>query len=180
VTANPYDKAYFQKYEGYAQTLTGMALNDARRHLVARHWNKTELLDVGVGSGQFVASRPGTLGFDVNPVAIAWLQDRGSYLDPYHCPVMAACFWDSLEHIADPSALLANVAQRVFVSLPVFHGLDHVLTSKHYRPDEHCWYFTRRGFITFMAAHGWSLLEENNMEMIVGREDIHSFAFRRG
>ncbi len=179
VTASPYDRAYFQKYQGYAQTLTGIWLNAARVRMVARHWEMTELLDVGIGSGQFVASRPGTLGFDINPAAIQWLDDRGSFLDPYHTVVRAACFWDSLEHIPDPSGVLSNVSQRVFVSLPIFHDLEHALSSKHFRPDEHCWYFTQRGFLLFMRLHGWSLVEWNNVETQLGREDINSFAFRR-
>jgi hypothetical protein len=37
---------------------------------VARH-HQGKVLDVGIGSGQFVETRPETWGYDVNPEGIA-------------------------------------------------------------------------------------------------------------
>lgn len=178
VRAAPYDGAYFEKYRGYSETDFGRRLNDARLAFVWRYWHGP-LVDVGIGCGQFVASHPTAAGFDVNPAGIEWLRERGRFLDPYVDPVDVATFWDSLEHIADPAPLLANVRRFVFVSLPIFDDLAHVLRSKHFRPDEHCWYFTAPGFVAFMAAHGFRCLERNRIESELGREDIDSFAFER-
>lgn len=179
----PYDAAYFAKYQGYAATPMGRALTEARIELVARHW-RGELVDVGIGCGDFVAARTEatgalTLGCDVNPLAIDWLNARCLWLDPAHESVAAASFWDSLEHIPQPDLILANVRQFVFVSLPIFADVAHVLRSKHYRKDEHCWYWTRAGFLAWMAAQGWQPVEHNVMETALGREDIETFAFKR-
>ena len=176
--AQPYDESYFAKYAGYAETDVGRRLNAARMALVARHWDGP-LVDVGIGCGQFVAARPMTQGYDVNPAGIAWLNERDLWCDPYAQDVRAACFWDSLEHITDPAPLLANVRDKAFVALPIFRDMQHALGSKHFRPDEHCWYFTERGFVAFMDAHGFRLVEVTDDEMRIGREDILSFAFER-
>lgn len=176
--APPYDESYFEKYRGYAFSEMGRRLNDARLALVARFW-EGPLCDVGIGCGQFVWSRPLTRGYDVNPAGIAWLRDRGLWCDPYETEVRAATFWDSLEHIPDPAPLLANVRDFAFVAIPIFRDLDHVRTSKHFRPDEHAWYFTEPGFVSFMAEHGFRLLDVSDDETRIGREDIMTFAFER-
>lgn len=176
--AQPYDATYFEKYLGYAQTDLGRALNEARLALVARHWTGS-IVDIGIGCGQFVESRPATWGYDVNPAGVEWLRARSLYLNPYRYDTRAITCWDSLEHIADPTPLLAGVREMVFVAVPIFRNLAHVRASKHFRPDEHCWYFTRRGLIEFMGAHAFTCVEENDDETRLGREDIRSFAFRR-
>ncbi len=178
----PYDGDYFDKYAGYAKTELGEALNTARLAMVNRWARDHQVVDVGIGSGQFVESRGGaaTLGFDVNPVGVKWLKARGKYRNPaLGDPVDAVTFWDSFEHIADPAEILNNVTSWVFVSIPIFRDVLHVLSSKHFRPDEHCWYFTEAGFIRFMYDHGWDLMERSRMESDLGREDIGTFAFAR-
>lgn len=174
----PYDAAYFEKYRGYAATELGRALTQARVDLVWRHW-QGPVVDVGIGCGQFVEAHPAAVGFDVNPAGVAWLAKRGLYHDPRRHRYEAATFWDSLEHIANPAEILDNVDEFVFVALPIFADLAHVLRSKHFRPDEHAWYFTATGFVAFMHEHGFECLERNEVETTLGREDVHSFAFRR-
>ena len=144
-----------------------------------RYWDG-ELIDVGIGCGAFVDARPNTLGYDINPIGVQWLQEKGLYRDPYREPVEAVSLWDVLEHIPDFDRLLASVRARVFVSMPVFSGPCEVLASKHFRPDEHCWYFTSFGFLGVMRSLGWGLLEHNEEESRLGREGIASFAFIRG
>ena len=174
-----YDEAYFAKYQSYADTPMGRALTRSRVNFVAKHWHGP-VTDIGIGSGQFVETRgETTTGFDVNPAGIAWLRGRGLFHDPYAEPVAAATFWDSFEHIADPAALLARVNHAVFLSLPVFDGPDHALRSKHFRPTEHYWYFTRAGLVRYMHEAGFHLAEHATFETSLGREDIESFAFRR-
>lgn len=178
VSEQPYDDAYFEKYRRYAGTELGRALTQARTAFVERHYSGP-LVDVGIGCGQFVESRPETTGFDINPAGIAWLSERDLFVDPRYAHVPAATFWDSLEHIRDPRQILDNVESWVFVSLPIFDGPDHVLRSRHYRRDEHCWYFTRDGFVTWMAGQGFRLVSEERFETRLGRDAIASFAFER-
>lgn len=176
--AEPYDAAYFAKYRAYARTPMGRALTRARVALVASYTD-SRLVDVGIGCGQFVEARPHTLGYDVNPVAVAWLRGCGLFFDPYRERIGSASFWDSLEHIPDPGALLANVDEYAFISVPIFTGADHALTSRHFRPDEHRWYWTRNGLAAWMAAQGFERLHWSAMESAIGREDIETFVFRR-
>jgi len=178
----PYDQAYFDRFERDANTPLGRALMDARCDFVACHYQGV-LLDVGIGSGAFIDRRRAdgrsTYGYDVNPAGIRWLKDRHLDLDPYVTSVPAASFWDVLEHIPFYGVLLANVRRWVFLSLPIFHDKQHALRSKHFRPTEHCWYFSRDGLVLAMNLCGFELAAENVVETELGREDIGSFAFRR-
>lgn len=177
VTDAPYDAAYWHRYRLMDQTEVGRKLTESRVRWV-RTFHAGQVCDIGIGGGRFV-SECQAMGFDVNPDACAWLRDRGVWFDPYEGQVDAASFWDSLEHIHNPTPLLRNVRSWIFISLPVFDGPEHVLRSKHYRKDEHCWYFTERGLVDFMREHGFELAGSSLMEQLAGREDIRSYAFRR-
>lgn len=180
---SPYDEDYFAKYEGYAHTSVGRALNDARLAMLRKHWpsspgDRATVVDIGIGSGTFVEAA-GCCGFDVNPAGLRWLFNAGRYRDPYQDGADVITCWDSLEHIEDPAPLLAKVRHLVLVAIPIFRDLAHVLGSKHLRPDEHCYYFTEPGLEWFMAQHGFRLTDANECESRLGREDIRSYAFRR-
>jgi hypothetical protein len=153
-------------------------LNAARVSMV-NSWltGSMNLVDVGIGGGRFVQEQR-CLGFDVNPSAIEWLEKDGTWCNPYKEKVDCATFWDSLEHIHDPAPLLANVRKYVFISMPIYYHANHILRSKHFRKDEHCWYFTRNGLKWFMAQFGFTCVEWNTMEQPL-REDIESFVFMR-
>jgi hypothetical protein len=100
-------------------------------------------------------------------------------MDPYLVTFDAVTLWDVLEHIPNFQLLLANVHDWVFLSLPIFYSAEHALSSKHFRPDEHCWFFERRGLVYAMNLCGFVLVSESNIETELGREDIGTFAFRR-
>ncbi len=178
VQAQPYDEHYWEKYRGYDNTVIGAKLTACRIDLVQRY-HRGSVVDIGIGGGRFVRSHPSARGFDVNPSAIEWLCNAGKWTDPRASIVEAATFWDSLEHIHDPTSILRNVRRYCFVSLPIFADCDHILRSKHFRPDEHCWYFTRAGFGTFMKQFGFDQVEHCTIEQACGREDIESFVFER-
>jgi hypothetical protein len=156
----------------------GQRLNIARMALVNRHY-QGHLVDIGIGSGSFIDARENTSGYDVNIRGVEWLNRRDLWWNPYTRPCRAISMWDVLEHIADFPALLERVDEFVFVSLPIFDGPEHVLRSRHFRVDEHVWYFARDGFLRVMAGLGWKCLEENDEETRLGRDGITSFAFRR-
>lgn len=182
VTEAPYDADYWQKYVVYAETPMGSRLNEVRVEVVDRLAGRDAVvLDVGIGCGSFVEARPGiTYGHDINPVGVRWLKARGLYLDPRDVEVDAMTFWDVLEHIHDPGPVLANIRQWAFVSLPIVPGDGPPpLDWRHFRRDEHCWYWTRAGFLDWMAEHGFECVEHGTPESLAGREDIETFAFRR-
>ena len=175
----PYDEKYFAKYQVMEVTPVGKALIAARLALVEKYLSSQVVVDIGIGSGGFVRAAR-CAGYDVNPHAVAWLREKEKWCDPYdYQRVRAICCWDSLEHVRIPSALLRRVEGYVFLSIPIFQDVEHVLRSKHFRKDEHYWYFTDLGLKTFMSYHGFDCIEQNMMETTLGREDIGSYVFRR-
>jgi len=174
----PYDAGYFAKYEGYSKTTMGVVLEAARHGLVARHTGGP-VVDIGIGCGAFIEGRPNTWGYDINPAAVEWLHASDRYWNPYIDDCRAVTMWDSLEHIPRFHDLLEHVWDWAFVSLPVFTCEADVLASRHFRTDEHCWYFTPDALIKVMRDLGWDCREENWTESMLGRESIASFAFRR-
>jgi hypothetical protein len=176
VEDQPYDEQYWQKYLAMEQTDIGKTLNQARVNMVKEYeWN--EIIDIGIGSGAFIKEFSNAYGFDINPNAIEWLKQNNKWKEPSNVDAMS--FWDSLEHIHNPTELLGNINKYAFVSCPIYTDKDHILRSKHFRPDEHCWYWTYEGLIKFMSNFGFYLLEYSNIETLIGREDIGSFTFKR-
>lgn len=179
VNEQPYDAAYWERYRGYDNSPMGAALTNARVSFVLDNVDQFDPLntvDIGIGGGRFVLEM-GCLGTDVNPVALRWLRDNGRQWEEK--PVQVMTFWDSLEHIHDLEPLLAKVREWVFVSMPIYDSADHIVRSKHFRKDEHCWYFTHAGFLLFMEQHGFEYVQCSHFESDLGREDIASYAFRR-
>jgi hypothetical protein len=175
-----YGQAYFDMYRGYAGSEIERRLNEARVGLVNRHAGADcPLIDIGIGSGAFIRARPRTFGCDVNPVATAWLESRGLHRDDLE-NFAAYSFWDVLEHVSTPAGYFDRMRNgaHVFISMPIFAHLEDVRGSKHYKPNEHFYYFTEAGFIAWMALHGFRHLESNVAETLAGRESIGSFAFR--
>lgn len=172
----PYDQEYFEKYIGYESTQIGYEINEARLTLTKQYRIGT-LLDVGVGSGAFVREIEGAKGFDINPAAVKWLKDTGRYSNIQDFGTMT--FWDSLEHIHNPEIVLRHIKHRALISCPIYKDKAHVLKSKHFRPDEHFWYWTEPGLIEFMLNFGFGLIESSNIETYLGRQDIGTFVFER-
>lgn len=175
-----YDEAYYSKCASYEGQAIAQRINAGRMRLVAEHFGAARAVDIGIGSGEFVRARPNTFGRDVNPVAMEWLKRCDLWaerLDEFG----AFTFWDVLEHVPDPGVYLDRVRLHgyVFASLPIFASLDEIRASKHYRPGEHLQYFTADGFVAWMQAHGFLLLEQSDFETSAGREAIGSFAFTR-
>lgn len=176
VEDTPYDQAYFEKYVGYEDTEIGKKLNQSRVDLVNKY-DYDSIVDIGVGSGQFIKAIDGALGYDINPYAIEWLRSAKRWYT--FTEVDAMTFWDCLEHIHNPTELLSLAKKYVFVSCPIYKDKEHILRSKHFRPDEHCWYFTADGLCTFMSNFDFELVESNRIEEECGREDIGTFVFKR-
>ncbi len=178
----PYNKDYFDKYVAMEDSKIGVQLNSARIELVKLFTDK-EVLDIGIGSGIFVselnAEGIDCSGYDINTHAVAWLNKHGLYKSPFTRPFKNATFWDSLEHIHKPKTILDNIEEYAFVSCPIYRDSEHLLKSKHFRKDEHCWYWTSNGLKVFMEHHNFKLVHSNQMESEIGREDIGSFVFRK-
>ena len=68
-------------------------------------------------------------------------------VDPYVVPFEAMTLWDVLEHIPDFQALLANVREWLFVSLPIFRDAEHVLRIQAFQAGQ--------SIVGISPATGW-------------------------
>lgn len=179
-----YDEHYFEKYVNYEGTPTAILLNKTRTNVTEKYCKKS-ILDIGIGSGDFIkSSKLKVYGFDINPCGIKWLKFHKLYVDPY-CSVPddieGWTFWDSLEHFPEPQKILKAIkpSNYVFIAMPMFIDILKVRESKHYRPDEHYYYFTPFGMIKYMIDSGFKFIEHNDAETKAGRQDILTFVFQR-
>lgn len=196
----PYDEAYRAKYEAMAGTRMAKMLNIHRCGLAIKAAEMVALeprrvptfLDIGPGDGAFMRDLVQDLpegedfvfGYDVNPAMVERLKQETRFAEPnsqrnWDGMWTTMTFWDSFEHIHRPDITVAK-AQSVAMSIPIFRNRAHVLESKHFRPDEHVWYFTEAGIRTFMAKLGFETVHVDDQETRLGREDIKSFIFIRG
>lgn len=175
-----YGESYFSHYINCENTEIAKKLNRGRHDLAARYCSS--VLDIGIGSGEFIKeSSLDTKGFDINPLGVEWLKSRGIYSDPYVDGIVTdgITFWDSLEHIPEPNKLLDLVpaGKFVFISMPIFTDLVWLRSSKHYKPNEHYYYFTLEGMTGWMKDSGFDFVEVSDHETRAGREGILSFVF---
>lgn len=176
--ADVYGDAYIARYEGYAQTDLGVRLLLGRRAMLERHaepcWS---VIDVGAGAGTWVRHLAehgwAVRGYDVAPRAVHALSGWGLWGDPYHDRYEVMTCWDSLEHVRDPAALVAAARRLLLVSMPVYHGYEHVLRSRHLRPREHRWYWTHRGWEAWLRRLGWRVASQ---EQEPEREEVYRYA----
>jgi len=179
-----YDDDYFNIYVERESTELGKKLNTFRINLV-NEYIKGKVLDIGIGSGFFVRARGNCLGYDVCPKAIDQLKSNGLWYDPYKVKqidhnIEGITFFDSLEHISKPGLLLSRMNnQHVFISMPIFENLDHILKSRHFKPKEHCYYFTMQSLLNYMKMYSYKAIRIQDDETRLGRENIMSFVFRR-
>lgn len=179
-----YGVEYFDNYVRRADTEISCRLNQARIDLVEKYC-KHCILDIGIGSGEFIRrSKLKVYGYDINPHGIKWLNDRNLFVDPYidiPADIEGLTLWDTLEHIKNPQDLLTKLraGMLLFVSLPTFTDLASLKQNKHYKPNEHYYYFSINGFVNYITDSGFEVLEHNDCETRAGRESITSFVCRR-
>ncbi|MDB5350536.1 MAG: hypothetical protein JWN86_1783 [Planctomycetota bacterium] len=195
--AMQYGEQYWLKHKPMGKSLIGRKLNKFRADLVARH-GVTRVVDFGIGDGAFLRKCKGTgFGYDVNPLAESWLRDEGRWLDPYEGKVLelvnGITFWDSIEHVRDPSKILRRIPRETlaFFSLPIIDDLDKLRDWYHYRPCgcgikkdhelsggcgvEHHHYFTHTGFQMFLHRNGLKPIEVHDAETRIGRKDVLTY-----
>lgn len=172
---------YYEKCGGYEGQEIARKINAGRVALVNLYaGSDAQVLDIGVGAGEFIKHRPYTCGFDTDPKAAGWLQDRGLWSENI-AGFRVFTFWDVLEHVENPEDYFGKMTpgSYLFTCLPIFPDLDAIRASKHYRPGEHLYYWTEEGFTVWIKLYGFRLLERSEFETEAGRDSIVSFAFKR-
>lgn len=177
-----YDNDYFEHYVVLEDSEISKKINSARTNLTEKYVKC--LIDIGIGSGEFIKkSKCKTYGYDINLKGINWLKEKGKFVDIYNKElpedIQGWTFWDCLEHIPEHSNIfnILKKGQYLFLSLPYFDNLDKIRDSKHYKPNEHYYYFTQDGLINYMKDCGFDLLEYNFDETKSGRSNIIACCF---
>lgn len=177
-----YGAEYFKKVSAYEGNEIAVAVNASRCNLLKKYLPEgATVLDIGAGTGAFVraavAAGFAAKGFDVMPETVAILKKADLYSE--ETSVDGITMWDTIEHLDAPEVRLKRVRRggHIFVSVPIFEDLNKIRESKHYRPGEHLYYWTRDGFIKWMGWYGFRLLEESSHEIDAGREAIGAFVF---
>jgi 2-polyprenyl-3-methyl-5-hydroxy-6-metoxy-1,4-benzoquinol methylase len=174
-----YNASYFQDYIKKQSTRMGQLLISSRVEYTTRSTlNSKSVCDIGIGAGGFVHTY-GCKGFDVNPIAVEYLKTTDNYGNPYEQEFDYITLWDVLEHIECPKELFDKVKIGVVMSTPIYSSMDNILTSKHFKPNEHLWYFTDSGLKYFMKQFGFECITQHNEETLIGRESIGSYFFKR-
>lgn len=139
--------------------------------------------DIGYNTGAFL-KRLNFIpyGIEVNKYAIkqspqieniSWEDFRNNGYD-----FEIVSFFDSLEHIKDLVLVRNNLKARfVIISFPDAEGKDFK-TWKHYRPNEHLYYFTKDTLRRFMKRAGYELIVYDDIESPI-REDITTGIFNK-
>jgi len=187
VTETWYNNGYFEASERNAKSSLSPALNLFRKTLANKYTRGGAgiVLDFGSGYGEFIARRSNTIGFDICEKAARKLKDAGLFFDPYlndldQREIEAVTFFDVIEHLLDPQIILERIrSQYVIVSIPIFRDEAHILGSKHFKIQEHYWYFTAKSFREYMANLDFRLIEARDDETKIGREDIITHVFKR-
>ncbi len=176
-----YDEAYFDNYINREDSEIAKKLNLVRTKLSEKYCKC--IVDVGVGSGEFIKkSKIKVFGYDINPIGVEWLKERGLFVNIYESvpsDVQGFTLWDTLEHIPNPQEFFKCVrpGDFLFISLPIFDEIEKVRQSKHYKINEHLYYYTSSGLIGFLKDSGFDFIESNEDEITAGREGIGSFVF---
>jgi len=185
-----YDYAgdYFEEFRRRASTQIGADLHHHRASLVSSHLpHNARVLDYGCGYGVNAIDRENWVGWDVNPFCQQHLKDNDAYEDPADAfwYYDAVCLFDVLEHLQKPAELLDKLwpGALLFLTLPVWDdwsdGPQGLVDWKHWKPGEHLIYGSSTGWKKWIISQGFELLTENTMEVIIGREDIRTFVFKK-
>ena len=180
-----YDDRYFEASIENSLSPIAEELNKFRARIVDKYLEGKLVLDFGTGCGVYLTYRENTVGYDICPKAIEDLKRTGNYFDYYRnglddSGIEGITFFDVIEHLRHPESVLDFVTgQFIFISLPIFRDRDHVLGSKHFKINEHFWYYTDHAFRAFMEANGFELIEVTDEETTIGREDIFTYVYRK-
>lgn len=185
-----YTEEYFNHFKSLENTESAYKINMGRHKLIDEYYDSNNIVDIGIGSGDFIrtAGNLTIYGYDISGKSRQYLLDNGRFFDihskraPYD-RISIFTFWDSLEHIEfkNQGVLLKRMAigTYIFVSMPIMTDIMKIKGSKHYKPNEHIYYFTMTGFQDYMSKFGFMCMKIQDFEIKAGREDVYTFVFNK-
>jgi len=158
---NIYGKMYLEKYKQLATTPLSRKIHLARWNLIYKYLKFGVILDYGCGPNTFNSYAPveyTVFGYDINP------ECKQSKIPEVN--FNAVTFWDSLEHIHNFYNEIEKLKpDYLFISTPNLKSVKNgIIDWKHYRPQEHIYYFDIDSLIVILANLGYKILESNYIE----------------
>ena len=174
----------FQYNEEYSNIYNSYGTNDVMSHLrlgyiIGSIGKEPEsILDIGYGNGSFLklaSEKYKCFGHDISnyptPENVKFVNDI------FNEQFDVICFFDVLEHYADPYFIKDLNCNYIVISLPECHYFsdDWFKNWKHRREDEHLWHFNKESLISFFNYNGYSLINTSNIEDVV-RKHNHPYS----
>ena len=181
----PYEDEYFKNYVNLKNTNISKKLNNFRTKISSKYAKTGMILDVGVGSGEFIQkSKNKVFGFDINPNGIKWLKDENKYLNPYTddiSKIKVFTLWDTLEHMVNPCYFLSLLKknQIAIITLPIYDNFLRLTLSKHFKKNEHLYYWTNESFEWHMEQNEFKIIECSEEENKCGRQGVKTFVCKK-
>lgn len=180
-----YDKSYYDHYKNLEKYEICKNLNNERYKLV-NYFKCKKIMDIGVGSGAFIQTceKIQCFGYDINTFSKSWLCEKNIFLNPYEDDtsyIDGWTMWDVLEHLRNPYLLLRKIKSKdyLFLSLPIYDNFSNLHTSKHFKLNEHFFYFTHDGLIDFICRQDFIFIHYDKKEIDLGRESIYRYVFTK-
>lgn len=209
-----YDEDYYKHYEEFSGSDEEDDLMSFRERTLKEALSMVKrdsklVVDYGCAAGAFLNkteeerkhSDVEIVGVDIIPHCVAHcVMDGNKAYSPemfeyfYEDRIVSVMtFWDTLEHLQDPKALLHRFQPDVIcVSLPCLDGFhkafpgEDIQLWKHHKPLEHIWSFTEDSFKKFLKQAGYQTVkvtfEESSYRPDKDLKDknIMTFIARRG
>jgi len=160
-----YDNAYVGQAAFSHKSTANLRVGYILEHIPASEL--ISVLDFGSGQGHFVKNMNSVIPTSAYDLAnLPELEDF--YIqNPYQYNFSLVTFFDSLEHCYDIGWVISNIKARyICISVPWCHSYSEYWMTKwrHFKPNEHLWYFTEKSLLTFMDRMGYNCLYRGNIE----------------
>jgi hypothetical protein len=158
--------------DSYKKTPT-LEMSYIRLTVLHKYVKSGRIIDIGYGDGEFIrqsiARGYEAYGYDVNnTVNVPKVNNISGQWD-------AVTMFDSLEHVEDIEELIEKIYSRyIIITIPHFCPSiqdGEISTWRHYKPNEHLHYFSKKALILFMQKNGYNVLEAYEHEDLIRKSN---------
>lgn len=118
-----------------------------------------KVLEVGPGNGTLLnvlkKHCDEAFGFDVAPTEFSTISRTAATSTPWD--LLVAC--DVIEHFRNVDDLFQYKFEHALITVPCLpDDLSEMANWRHFKPDEHLWYFTKTSFWNWITARGYDVI----------------------
>ncbi len=177
---NVYDDEYLLHYKLYKRTEFSKLLQKARWDFIGKNIKSFKsILDYGCGSDAFLVEATDCMKDQCNLYSYDpyFMQDH-KFLCERKLDITT--FFDSLEHMNRLDIISLLNSRYIVISIPILEKNQQLFEWKHFRPNEHIWYFTEDALIKLMTIKfNYKFILKDDFETQLGRDCILTFLFEK-